>query len=79
MTIKSEVLFTKEWHKPCLDLLKSGVSNRQVAKTLFGNGSFESRIRTFLEREDVKKELSATTSNDLKILYFDIETSPELS
>ena len=56
MTIKSEVLFTKEWHKPCLDLLKSGVSNRQVAKTLFGNDSFESRIRTFLEREDVKKE-----------------------
>ena len=80
MTIKSEVLFTKEWHKPCLDLLKSGVSNRQVAKTLFGNDTFESRIRTFLEREDVKKELSVeTTSNDLKILYFDIETSPELS
>ena len=80
MTIKSEVLFTKEWHKPCLDLLKSGVSNRQVAKTLFGNDTFESRIRTFLEREDVKKELSLeTSSNDLKILYFDIETSPELS
>ena len=58
MTIKSEVLFTKEWHKPCLDLLKSGVSNRQVAKTLFGNDSFESRIRTFLEREDVKDILN---------------------
>ena len=68
MTIKSEVLFTKEWHKPCLDLLKSGVSNRQVAKTLFGNDSFESRIRTFLEREDVKGYLSQ--SEDKKIKKF---------
>lgn len=68
MTIKSEVLFTKEWHKPCLDLLKSGVSNRQVAKTLFGNDSFESRIRTFLEREDVKGYLSK--SEDKKIKKF---------
>lgn len=66
MTIKSEVLFTKEWHKPCLDLLKSGVSNRQVAKTLFGNDSFESRIRTFLEREDVKGYLSQCEDKKIK-------------
>lgn len=66
MTIKSEVLFTKEWHKPCLDLLKSGVSNRQVAKTLFGNDSFESRIRTFLEREDVKGYLSQNEDKKIK-------------
>ena len=68
MTSKSEVRFTKEWHKPCLDLLKSGVSNRQVGKTLFGNDSFESRIRTFLEREDVKGYLSQ--SEDKKIKKF---------
>ena len=68
MTITSEVLFAKEWHKPCLDLLKSGVSNRQVAKTLFGNDSFESRIRTFLEREDVRGYLNQ--SEDKKIKKF---------
>ena len=76
MTIKSEVLFTKEWHKPCLDLLKSGVSNRQVAKTLFGNEIFESRIRTFLEREDVRCYLGNNKkTNKPNILFWDLESS----
>ena len=57
MTIKTDVLYSQWWHTTVISKLKTGESNRSIASSVFGNSSFESRIRTFLEREDVKKIL----------------------
>ena len=83
MTIKTDVLYSQWWHNTVISKLKTGESNRSIASSVFGNSSFESRIRTFLEREDVKSILSRMSSEDEfkrkqhkpRILYFDLESS----
>lgn len=58
MTIKSDNLNSQWWHNTVIEKLKKGDSNRQIARDVFGNGSFESRIRTFLDRDDVQEKVS---------------------
>ena len=79
MTIKTDVLYSQWWHKTVISKLKTGESNRSIASSVFGNSSFESRIRTFLEREDVKNILDCVTNETLnnkpRILFWDLESS----
>lgn len=62
----------KDWQEQCLKMKSLGISNRQIARDLFGKSSAESKIRRFLSSKNksvkVKKE-------SLKILFWDIETS----
>lgn len=57
MTIENDVLYSKDWHVPVLEALSKGLSNRETARQVFGNDSYESRIRTFLKRKDVSNYL----------------------
>lgn len=83
MSIKNNVLYSIDWHKPVIESLKQGKSNRQTARDVFGSDSYESRIRTFKEREDVQEVLGGNVHHfsenvlktKAKVLYYDIETT----
>ena len=78
MTIKNKPLHSEWWHKTVIQKLKNGESNRKVARDVFGNDSYESRIRTFLSRDDVKFMLGEEENlnkENIKILYWDLESS----
>lgn len=71
MTIKNKPLHSEWWHKTVIQKLKNGESNRKVARDVFGNDSYESRIRTFLSRDDVNKLLS--TVQEIKPKHYSDE------
>lgn len=72
----------KTWHKQALALKLQGVSNRQIARELWGVSDGESKLRRFFKREDVAKIISDPVAKEkcpVKILFWDIETLPHLS
>lgn len=72
----------KSWHKKALSLKLQGVSNRQIARELWGVSDGESKLRRFFKREDIAKILGETVAvqkPNVKILFWDIETLPHKS
>lgn len=65
-----------DWESKCLEFIKKGWSNRKIARELFGKSSAESKIRRFLKSNTLNnKEVSGGTKKELKVLFWDIETS----
>lgn len=89
MTIENSLFGSEWWHKPLVEQLKLEKSNRQIARDIFGNGSYESRIRRFLQRDDVKYQLGMSKwlnvnnvqskpslfKTPAKVCFIDIETT----
>lgn len=75
-------LYDKSWHQRALELKLQGVSNRQIARMLWGASDGESRLRKFFKRDDVAAIIGATPiveDKPVKILFWDIETLPNIS
>lgn len=68
MTIINDKLYEQWWHNPVIEKLKLSIPNREIARDVFGNSSFESRIRRFLERDDVVKEVGNPKPVDKNLL-----------
>lgn len=64
-----------------LQMKKEGYSNRHIAKELWGDSGYESRIRRFLKdlSDDESVSEHPSISNSCKVLYYDIETTPNIS
>jgi uncharacterized protein YprB with RNaseH-like and TPR domain len=87
MSIKTTPLKELWYSDALIEQLKTGKSNRQIARDLFGSDSYESRIRRFLEREDVRQHLcekqperamvknNSMFKTQAKVCFIDIETS----
>lgn len=78
----SNKLYEKQWHKKALELKLQGISNRQIARMLWGVSDGESKLRRFFKREDVGNILGVVAKDpksDLKVLFWDIETAPNKS
>lgn len=62
----------KEWQSKCLEMKSLGLSNREIARQIFGKSSAESKIRRFLikQHDNIKPK-----KDKLNILFWDIETS----
>lgn len=74
-------LYSKSWHRKALQLKLQGVSNRQIARELWGASDGESKLRRFFKREDIQAILGevAVAPKRAKILFWDIETTPHHS
>lgn len=76
-------LYGKQWHRKALELKLQGVSNRQIARTIWGASDGESRLRKFFKRPDVAQIIGtvpqATAKCPVRVLFWDIETLPHVS
>lgn len=75
-------LYGKNWHKKALELKLQGISNRQIARMLWGASDGESRLRKFFKRQDVANIIDSVPiveDKPVKILFWDIETLPHVS
>ena len=80
-------MINKHWHNKALEMRSQGFKSRAIAKEIFGRESAKSSINFFfkdydngLYTERVEKEQGYNVlaqKREKKILYFDIETSPE--
>lgn len=83
-----------DWEIKTLELLAEGQSNRSIATIVFGDTYYEYKIRAFINKHGLKKEvdeyrkiqssesiedLSVLSDKKVNYLYFDIETSPCIS
>lgn len=69
----------KTWHYTALELRKDGLSSRQICDELGFPKTRKSTINDFFKRYDDKSNSKQLYDEvkDIKILYFDLETSPE--
>lgn len=64
----------RDWHQKAIEMAATGLGATEIAEELLGRKSQESTIRDFLSKVDLSK-----AEKNLKILFWDIETSPALS
>lgn len=67
----------RPWHKKAIELAQKGFGATYIAEVLLGRKSQESTVRDFLTKVDLTK--NAPVMDRVKVLFWDIETSPALS
>ena len=90
--IEADMTDVEQWKKTACNLKNLGLTNKEISLKIFGNDStasiyklytfFKTSIAYNLLQKDVDIELTADEEfrvNELKILYWDIETSPCVS
>lgn len=65
----------KIWHDEALKLKAEGVPVREISRRLFGRDSKESTLRAFFKKNKVDSAKAPHYPKDVKIVFWDIETS----
>lgn len=73
-TMVSKNIRPRPWHAEALRMHESGYGSTAIAETLLGRKTQESTVRDFLTKVRIR-----TKNTALKILFWDIETSPNFS
>lgn len=78
-------LYSRNWHRKAIELKLKGISNRQIARELWGVSDGESKLRKFFKRPDVQsiiatvEEVEKEVRREVRVLFWDIETLPHNS
>lgn len=67
----------KEWQREALELRSKGFSSRAICREFGWEETKKSTINSFLQRYDALNEVVEDDVKKLKVLFFDLETSPE--
>lgn len=67
----------RPWHKDAVKMARQGMGATEIAEILLGRKSQESTVRDFLSKLDEKHLVPVF--DKLKVLFWDIETSPNVS